>query len=402
MSASEKTRLRDAATGATVIQWTGGSSNNQHLYFTSPSVTADDRWLVFMSDRSGHPNVHAINRATGEISQLSENRSGLRKSYVYPRGGTKGLSKSSPCLDPDRARVCYVQGDSVCAVDLRAPSRGVRRIAELPAGWCGAFTHVSPDGRTLCVPCTDGAAFVDPADTQWAQMRLVPGRMERENLRTRIYLIDVESGGTRIAVELDFWVTHVQFDPAGSGRVVFNREGFAGESGVPPQNRIWCLEPDGECRPLSAEPEGEWRSHENWAPDGSGIIYHGGRDGRTFVAVRAWDGALRRESPSGDLTVYHATGAPHGRLLADRPDGFISLIDPWSEPMKVRNLCRHDTEIEEQDAHAHPIATARGESAIFTSNRSGRCQVYEVIADLHSMNLDENIKKAVGEPLVRS
>jgi hypothetical protein len=400
MSPSEKTLHADSATGATVIQWTAGPSNNQHLYFTSPSATSDDRWLVFLSDRSGHPNLHVIDRTTGEISMVSENRSGLRKSYVYPRGGPGGLSKSSPSLDPERARLCYVQDDCVCAVELNAANRQVRRIAELPPGWCGAFTHISPDGRTLCVPCTDGAAFVDSANTQWEQMRLVPGRMERENLKTRLYLIDIETGAVRIAAELDFWVTHVQFDPAGSGRIVFNREGFAGESGVPPLNRIWCMETNGACRPLSPEPEGEWRSHENWAPDGSGIIYHGGRDGRTFVAVRAWGGSLLRESPGGELSVYHATGVPGGRLLADRPDGFISLIDPWDDPVRIRNICRHDTSIENQDAHAHPIATARGKSAIFTSNRSGCCQVYEVIADLGSLDLDENIKNAVGEPLV--
>jgi len=374
---SERSTYIDPTTGATVTQWTNAHCTNQHLYFTSYSVTADDRWLTFISDRDGHPNLYAIDRNDGTICRLSNNRSGLLRSYVYPQGGLQGLSKASPCLDPVRNRIFYVRDDIVHAVDLDAPHGVEREICKLPAGWYGAFTHVSPDGKTFCVPCTDPRAFADEK-TQWEQLRTVPARMEKQKLVSRIYLVDVATGKTRIAAEVPFWVTHVQFDPAGTGRIIFNLEGHD-ENGAPLPDRIWCLDTNGGFRPIAPEPPGEWRSHENWAPDGKSIVYHGGRGGKGFVAARTWEGKLLHETSIGEIKFWHATGALDGRrMFVDRSDGLISILDPGAAEHPLIDICRHDTSCENQDAHAHPITTPNGGSIIFTSHRTGHCQVHEV------------------------
>ena len=366
---------RDPTTGAKVLQWTDGEANSQHLYFTSPSVTQDDRWLVFLSDRSGHPNLHVIDRRDGASRQLSANTSGLLRSYVYPQGTLRGLSKASPCLDPVRNRVFYLRDDAMYFVELDAAD-GERRLCDLPAGWVTAFTHISPDGATLCVPCTDPRAFVDEVPTQWDQMRKVPDRMAQEGLLTRLLVIEVATGQTRVAAEVPFWVTHVQFDPAGTGRILFNREGFQDNGDRPAHQRIWCLEPEGAFRPLAPEPPGEWRSHENWALDGQSIVYHGGREGRAFLAARTWEGELLSEVSLEGIEFWHATAALDGRsLFVDRPDGLISMVDPANR--RVVDICRHDSIVESQDAHPHPITTFTGRSILFTSIRTGRCQVYE-------------------------
>jgi Tol biopolymer transport system component len=378
---SERSTYRDPDTGATVIQWTKGPHKNQHLYFTSFSVTADDRWLAFISDRDGNPNLHAIDRRDGTIRRLSANAGGLLRSYVYPQGGLRGLSKASPCLDPHRNRLFYIRDDILFAVDLDAETPAERRLCELPQGWYGGFTHISPDGKWLCVPCTDPQAFANEK-TQWEQLKTVPMRMARLGLVSRILLVEVESGQLRTAAETPFWVTHVQFDPAGSGRIVFNREGDAPDRENSRCDRIWCLEPTGAFRRLAPQPAGEWRSHENWSPDGRSIVYHGGRGGKAFVAARTWEGELLHETNLGDVEFWHATAAQDGRrLVVDRRDGMISLLDPDADC--ATNLCRHDTTYEDQDAHAHPITTPSGKSVVFTSIRTGTCNVYEVpLADI--------------------
>lgn len=361
-----------------MIQWTQGPGKNHHLYFTTHSVTADDRWLVFLSERDGHPNLYAIDRSDGTICQLSNNRSGTLRSYVYPLGGLTGLSKVSPCLDPFRNRLFYIRDDRIFQVNLDDPEPKERCLAGLPAGWYGGFTHISADGKTLCVPVTDPRAFAEEK-TQWEQLDHVPPRMAAGGLSTRFYFIDTETGEQRIAAEVPFWVTHVQFDPAGSLRMIFNLEGSG--DGAPLPDRIWCLETDGAFRPLAPEAEGEWRSHENWAPDGRSILYHGSRHGRAFVAARTWEGDLLHETAIDGVDFWHATGLPDGRRLAvDRRDGMISLIDPQPGGVQPRvcDLCRHDTTIEDQDTHAHPITALHGRSLVFTSDRSGDCQVYEV------------------------
>jgi Tol biopolymer transport system component len=45
----------------------------------------------------------------------------------------------------------------------------------------------------------------------------------------------------------------------------------------------------------------------------------------------------------------------------------------------VVDLCRHDSTCVDQDAHVHPITTPAGRSVVFTSDRDGRCNVYEVL-----------------------
>jgi len=375
---TEHSTYADKDTAQTVIQWTSMPCTNQHLYFTSLSVTTDDRWLTIISDRDGNPNLYAIDRRDGAMRRLSHNESGLLRSYVYPTGGLVGFSKVSPCLDPVNNRIFYIRDDEVYAVDLDDPAGTERKLCELPPKWYGAYTHISPDGKTFCVPCTDPRAFADEK-TQWEQLGKVPLRMKKEGLVTRIYLIDVATGKARVAAEVPFWVTHVQFDPAGTGRIVFNLEGHDG-TGSPLPNRIWCLETDGSFRPISEEPQGEWRSHENWAPDGRSIIYHGGRAGKAFVGSRTWEGKLLHETSLEGIEFWHATGALDGRRkFVDRRDGMISILDPGAKENRLIDLCRHDTAYDIQDAHAHPLTTPIGNSVIFTSNRTGHCQVYEVL-----------------------
>ena len=59
------------------------NGNDQLLYFTSPSLTADGRNLVFISDRTGHPNLFTRDLLTGEERQLTDNAEGFLKSYIY-------------------------------------------------------------------------------------------------------------------------------------------------------------------------------------------------------------------------------------------------------------------------------------------------------------------------------
>src|SRR5438046_2021228 len=152
------------------------------------------------------------------------------------------------------ATSCSRLDDAVIAFTLeRQFCESERAVCALPPRWYGAYTHLSPDGKTFCIPCTDPRAFADDCPTQWEQLKKVPARMKREGLVTRLYFVDVEKGVSRIAVEIPFWVTHVQFDPTGTDRMIFNLEGFD-EDRQPLPNRIWCLETDGSYRPLSEHP----------------------------------------------------------------------------------------------------------------------------------------------------
>ncbi len=392
---SEKAVFTDPQTGRRVIRWTASDAKDQHLYFTSPSVTADDRWIVFLTERTGHPNLAVIDRRSGGIRMLTNNTSGLLRSYVYATGGETGLSKASPCLDAAHGVIYYIANQAVWRLDL--PDGRPQELWPLPqtdgAAWWSAFNHVSPDGHTLCVPLTDPRAFAE-ADThthQHDQMRDVPRTMREAGLVSRLYAIDTTTGIASVLAEVPVWVTHVQFDPAGTGRIVFNSEGHGRDQGRYGNPRIWVIEPGGRPRPLFDQSPAEYVSccHENWTPDGRGIVYHGERwlpegGGVGFVAVRDFEGHVLFDASLPKMRYGHATPMPPDgrRVVIDGVDRCVSLLTATEAGgWRLEHLCRHDTDrsMRDQDAHAHPLVTTRGTSIIFTSDRENSCNVYEVI-----------------------
>ncbi|HCS67036.1 MAG TPA: hypothetical protein DIW34_02135, partial [Oribacterium sp.] len=123
------------------------SFNTQLLYFTCSSLSQDDERIYLISDRDGHPNVWMRDMFHGTDRQLTYNKKGILKSYVYFDGTeNEGLGKASVCLDYIRERVYYIQDDCICRTDREGH---VSVLNHVPAGRMTAFTHVSLDGTKL-------------------------------------------------------------------------------------------------------------------------------------------------------------------------------------------------------------------------------------------------------------
>jgi len=275
MKASISTFL-DEASGNEIIQWTDSEATDQHLYFTSPSVTDDDQYLVIISERGGKPNLYFIDRKSHEIKQIT-NSKGLLKSYTYPQGGEEGLSKASPFLDAKNNILYWVEDDCIRRKDLNSevPSN---HIANLPKGWLTGYTHVSSNGKKICVPCTDPKAFTEEDKTQHDQLKNVPVRMVENGYKTKVIIVDIESGKYDAEIELPFWVTHVQFDPNNTENILCNSEGSLASRAIkeyPFWGRIWLVNTDGSFKRLYNQISGEFVNHENWFSSGEGIVYHG-------------------------------------------------------------------------------------------------------------------------------
>jgi Tol biopolymer transport system component len=374
---AEASRSADPLTGRTVTRWTSSPAKDQHLYFTTPSVTSDGRWLVLISERSGHPNLYGLERATGRMRPLTANASGTRRAYCYPYGGEAGLSKPTASLDPVRGRAFAVVDDQVIRADLESGESAP--LAPLPERGMTAFTHVSPDGRWLCLPLTTPIEpFLEPAATQGEQMRLLWPHISAGRIETKLWLIDTETGAARVWATLPFWVTHVQFDPTGGGRAIFNSEGrWQNQAEIP---RIWRIDAEGRTRPLFPQVAPERCGHENWAADGSAVVYHGDDDQGSYLARRDWEGLLLERLDVSDIATHHATPDATGRgYYVDARDGIIYHIGLEGGQRRLDPVCRHDTsDFHDQDNHVHPILAPDGRSLVFTSKRAGFADVYEV------------------------
>jgi oligogalacturonide lyase len=363
----------DPLTGRSVRRWTTGPAKDQHLYFTSPTVTSDGRWLAIISERSGSPNLGVIDRSDGSYRQVSDNREGLLRGYVYPRGGLRGLAKGSPALHAASGRLVWIQDDALWT-GWAGRSDPAQRVCALPAGWWSGFSDISRCGRYACVCVADPQAFGESAGTQGEQMRHVLGHFRDQALRSRVILVDCATGTVEADVAVPFWVTHLNLHPEDPRRVVINMEG--GNVG----QRIWRLDL-GRARlePLFPQLGDEWTCHECWDPQGRSIVYHGGRrgGGQAYVERRSYDGDLISRRSAEGVQFAHATlSADGGSYLIDCQDG---LIRRWGiDGGDLEVLCRHDSDYADQDAHPHPRSAPDGRSLIFTSSREGACNVYEV------------------------
>jgi len=368
-------------------------ANEQLLYFTSSSLTADDGRLIFLSDRTGDPNVFARDLHTGDETPLTDNRGGVQFSYVY-FGGTPhaGLAKASPSLDHRRGRLYYIQDDQLWRAQVNNGER--HALATLPERQVTAFTHVSDDGRLLCVPTIDARAFGD-------DYRIPEGGVDhyvrKHGLASCLRLYDTQTGEQTACIDVPGgWVTHVQFHPTDPTRILYNHE-WADEAGL---RRMWLW--DGQShhrlRPMTdgRDPR-DWVCHEVWSDDGEAVIYHGRyHQGPAFLGrIDLKTGGVTEVKLPDDWQAYgHFVTGPNDRIVTD---GYFRQADEPAETFgrwvaEVRPdwprralawtpLARHGSGWADQDTHPHPVFDHAGRFIYFTSDRDGRRAVYRVAAD---------------------
>jgi hypothetical protein len=367
------------------------TGNNQLLYFTSPSLTADDKHLVFMSDRTGNPNLFARDLVTGVDRQLTTNTEGVLKSYVYFDGTPyRGFGKGSVSLDPRSGTVYYIQGREIRAVKLSGESRV---LAVLPTNQMTAFTHVSADGKRLCVPTTDARALDGDNQLKGKPPYDVDARVQQEHLVSYLRVYDTATG-KKITCEpvTNAWITHVQFSPRDSDLILYNHE-WCSQSGI---RRMWLWDGKTHLR-LRTEGNGrnadDWTCHEMWERDGSAIIYHGNfTNGVSYVGRVFPDGSGRVEIPlPADWKHYgHFTVGNPGELVTDGcyqefldkkwGGSWISLLKvDWSQAhIQWFPLTMHGSTWRSQDEHPHPVFDHAGKAIWFTSDKAGKRAVYRL------------------------
>jgi len=386
--------------GATCVT-PGSSGNNQLLYFTSPSLTADDRRLVFLSDRTGHPNLFVRDLPSGQERQLTDNEDGTLKSYVYFDGRPwRGLGKASPSLDVRNGIVYYIQGRRICAV---TPEGERRVLAEYPADQMTAYTHLSADGTRLCVPTTDARALDGDTIFTGRPGYDIDERVRTENLSSYLRVYDTATGEEIVCERVPGgWVTHVQFSPVNNNLILYNNEWCSVDQGI---RRMWIWDGRKHLR-LRMEGDGRDRmdsvAHEMWERDGSAIIYHGcyiklspefrnreqflGRvkpDGSGMVEIplpRSWEryGHFTVGNP-GELVTDGYYEEPGDPVLEKTGDLWING-GAWITLMKVDwanrrirwvPLCRHGSSWRWQDCHPHPVFNHAANAIVFTSDEGG-------------------------------
>lgn len=406
---------------------TSGSANDQLLYFTTNSLTADNQTVVFLSDRdstvpkaedpASNVNLYALHRPTGEIRRLTDNREGYLRSYVYFEGQPgRGFGMASPSLHVATGDIYHLHGQELRRVN--AFTSEMQTLATIPASEVTGFTHVSDDNSRVCVPTINEAAFRDTTR--------IDATVQELGLVGHLRVFDTRTGEQVSDIEVDRgWVTHVQFRPGIPEMILFNHE-WPADCGI---RRVWLwdgkairqLRDEGFNEDLgAARSRDDWVSHEIWSRDGKSILYHGryapgggAEGGRSFIARVDRDGGNRVEIPLpasfrryGHFTLgttdsqlvtdgyaeYDTDGNPSTDLPPSDEFGgeWISRLDvDWAaQSIHWTPLCRHGTSWTSQDAHPHPIIDHTGSEAFFTSDRTGKRTIYAVSFDPPSPTAD--------------
>ncbi len=367
-------------------------ANEQLLYFTSTSLNHDDTRLVFMSDRTGHVNLFDRNLDTGEERQLTHNSEGFLKSYVYFDGNPySGFAKASPSFHAPSGTLYYIQGRDIRRIDADGSER---TLTQYPEGQMTAFTHVSSDGKRLCVPTTDERALDGNNKLNGKPEYNIDERVQQEGLSSFLRVYDTDTGEEILCEEVNkAWITHVQFNPVNPNQILYNHE-WPSDCGI---RRMWLFDGTKHIRMRTAEAgrsADDWTCHEMWERDGSAIIYHGGfKNGPAYIGRVQADGSHIQEIglETGCNRYGHFTVGKTNILVTDgyyEEEGdlqngsgdWISHLDVNWDDGKIAwtPLCRNNSSWTSQDAHPHPIIDHQSKYAYFISDKDGKRAVYRI------------------------
>jgi oligogalacturonide lyase len=337
-----------------VRQITSHPSIQHHPFFIVPAYDAAGRRLIFISHRSGTPQVFYEDRASGELVQATD-RLDLAEWSIYP--------------SLDGRFVYFTAGTGAWRVDLDEVSE--TQLADFGAvemrekGMVGAAmgtTALSADGHWWAIPIKAGKV-------------------------SRFVVIDTRSRKSTVILEGDT-IDHPQFCPDDDNLIL-----YAG----PLKDRIWTVNRDGSGnrRVYKREDRMQWVTHEVWLP------------GRRAIAFSDWPRGMRLiDLASGKAEWLHRFPAWHAepdasgtRFVCDTnfPDCGLHII-PLDGTAQF--LCASDASSEgahwagpfpyndgpvaveaRQHTHPHPRFSPDGKRVVFTSDRTGHSQLYEVELD---------------------
>ena len=337
-----------------IRQVTNHPSVHHHPFFFVPAYDQAGKRLIFVSYRSGSPQIFFEDRTSGELVQITE-RDDLADWSIYP--------------SPDGRFVYFTAGTGAWRVDLDDFSE--TQLADFGAvemrekGMVGAAmgtTALSADGCWWAIPVKAGKV-------------------------TRFVVVDTQTKKSSVILERDT-IGHPQFCPDDGNLIL-----YAG----PLTDRVWIVGRRGENnrRVYEREHRMQWVTHEVWLPGRRAIAFVDWPRGMRLLDVESGEAVWLNRFPA-----WHAAPDLSGeRFVCDTnfPDVGLYVIPLDNQPVY---LCASNASSEgvhwggpfpyndgpvaveaRQHTHPHPRFSPDSSRVVFTSDRSGYAQIYEIELD---------------------
>ena len=351
--------MKDERSGRRIRQVTRHASIHHHPFFFVPAYDRAMTKLIFVSYRTGCPQIFFEDRPSGDLVQVTD-RDDLADWSISP--------------STDGRYVYFTAGTAAWRVNLGTFEE--EQLAEFgdvemrEKGMVGAAmgtTALSASGRWWAVPVKTGAV-------------------------SRFILIDTERKTSSVFLERDT-IGHPQFCPDDDDLIL-----YAG----PLTDRVWITDRSGKKnrRLYEREDRMQWVTHEVWVPS------------RRAVAFVDWPRGTRMiDADSGGvrwitrLPAWHAApDAAGNRFVCDTtfPDRGLYCydVDGAADDKRAEPICPSEATNEgahwgrpfpyndgpigveaRQHTHPHPRFAPDNSRILFTSDKSGHAQLYEVMLE---------------------
>jgi oligogalacturonide lyase len=193
---------------------------------------------------------------------------------------------------------------------------------------------------------------------------------------------------------MGFKLGHVQTSPTDPTMVSYcwqhvYEKGAPGMVGNTP-NRIWWNNIEGtDGGPVGIQQFGLHRTHEFWFPDGSRMGYSaryhfGPNKGLQFIGIITPDGKENFMMPVPVSSSHNQIYSDNKHWVSDLYDGLnlVMFAIEGKEIVKKEVLFNHGSTMAGQPSHPHPHFSPEGKYILFSTDRSGKPQVYTVKVNL--------------------
>ncbi len=349
---SERATVENNQSGYEVIQWSR-TGNNNHLYFNIESFIDADHFM-FYSDRSGSMNLFRMNMLDGSATQMTDEDS---------------LTQSVWHL-PQYHRLWFLAGSALKVLNTET----------LETHLVYAFGSSKPE--SFAITC-DGRYCVFSANKN-------PGFSPSHSTGPyALFRLDLDTKKVKqISPDLGFKIGHVQSSPIDPAIVTYcwqhvYVDGAPGIVGNTP-NRIWWNRVDGtDGGPVGTQEFGLHRTHEFWFPDGKHIGYSaryhfGPLKGSQFIGITTPDGNENFMMPAPVSSSHNQMYSDNRHWVSDLYDGnnLVLFTIDGKEIAQTEILSNHGSSMVGQPTHPHPHFSPNGRYILFSTDRSGRPQVY--------------------------